>query len=145
LAEYLRGRLPGPDVTPQQLRDRSWWSGAEVFVLVDDYELVATQSGNPLAAFADLVNQAGDIGLHIVVARSAGGAGRALFGDPIMAKMREAINPGLVMSGSKDEGTMFGDVKASPMPPGRGTLVTRAFKGLIQAAYRPSAQEGSES
>src|SRR5262249_28241604 len=34
LAQYLRGRLPGPDVTPEQLRARSWWSGAEVFVLV---------------------------------------------------------------------------------------------------------------
>lgn len=141
LAEAVRMRLPGPDVTQQQLRDRSWWTGGEVFVVVDDYELVATQSGNPLAAFADLVNQAGDIGLHIIVARSAGGAGRAIYGDPIIAKMRESISPGLVMSGSKDEGTMFGDVKASPMPPGRGTLVTRAFKGLVQAAYRPGADE----
>src|SRR5690606_40017099 len=49
LTDYLRGRMPGPDVTPQQLRDRSWWSGAEVFILVDDYDLVATQSGNPIA------------------------------------------------------------------------------------------------
>lgn len=145
LAAAVRQRLPGPDVTQQQLRDRSWWTGGEVFVVVDDYELVATQSGNPLVAFADLVNQAEDIGLHIIVARSAGGAGRAVFGDPIIARMREAIQPGLVMSGTKDEGAMFGDVKASPMPPGRGTLVTRTFKGLIQAAYRPAADEGNES
>ena len=139
-------RLPGPDVTQQQLRDRSWWQGGEVFVVVDDYELVATQSGNPMAAFADLVNQAGDIGLHIVVARSMGGAGRAIYGDPIIAKMRESVSPGLVMSGTKDEGAMFGEVKASPMPPGRGTLVTRAFKGLVQAAYRPGPddEEGQE-
>lgn len=145
LAEAVRMRLPGPDVTQQQLRDRSWWQGGEVFVVVDDYELVATQSGNPMAAFADLVNQAGDIGLHIIVARAMGGAGRALFGDPIMAKMREAINPGLVMTGTKDEGTMFSDVKPSPMPPGRGTLVTRTFKGLIQTAYRPTPEELAES
>lgn len=141
LAEAVRMRLPGPDVTQQQLRDRSWWQGGDVFVVVDDYELVATASGNPMAAFADLVNQAGDIGLHIIVARSAGGAGRAIFGDPIIAKMRESMTPGLVMSGSKDEGTMFGDVKASPMPPGRGTLVTRTFKGLVQAAYRPGSDD----
>mgnify|MGYP001140723365 CR=1 FL=1 len=38
LATYLENRIPGPDVTPDQLRSRSWWSGAEVFVLVDDYE-----------------------------------------------------------------------------------------------------------
>src|SRR5690606_31754693 len=65
LAEYLRGRLPGTDVTPQQLRDRSWWSGAEVFVLVDDYDLVNTQSGNPIAVLQPLLAQAVDVGLHL--------------------------------------------------------------------------------
>ena len=30
LTAFLRTRLPGPDVTPEQLRSRSWWSGAEV-------------------------------------------------------------------------------------------------------------------
>lgn len=144
LAEAVRLRLPGPDVTQQQLRDRSWWKGGDVFVIVDDYELVATASGNPMAVFADLVNQAEDIGLHLIVARSSGGAGRAVFGDPIIAKMRESINPGLVMSGSKDEGTLWGDVKASPMPPGRGTLVTRNFKGLVQAAHRPAVDQGAQ-
>ena len=29
-------RLPGPDVTPAQLKTRSWWTGPECFVLVDD-------------------------------------------------------------------------------------------------------------
>ena len=28
LATYLEKRIPGPDVTPDQLRNRSWWSGA---------------------------------------------------------------------------------------------------------------------
>ena len=36
IASYLEGRIPGPDVTPDQLRNRSWWTGAEVFVVVDD-------------------------------------------------------------------------------------------------------------
>src|SRR5262249_16183923 len=37
VAVYMNGRLPGPDVTPEQLRTRSWWTGPECFVLVDDY------------------------------------------------------------------------------------------------------------
>lgn len=133
-AEAVRARLPGPDVSQQELRDRSWWKGSEMFIVVDDYELVATQSGNPMAVFGDLVNQAADIGLHIIIARAFGGAGRAVFSDPLISKMKESINPGLVMSGNKDEGNIFSDVKGSPMPPGRGTLVTRGFKGLIQTA-----------
>ena len=30
----------------QQLRDRSWWSGPEIYVVVDDYDMVA--ANNPL-------------------------------------------------------------------------------------------------
>lgn len=136
-AEAVRARLPGPDVTQQQLRDRSWWSGAEVFLIVDDYELVATPSGNPMAVFSDLINQAGDIGFHIILARAFGGASRVIFGDPLISKMKDAVNPALVMSGNKEEGALYGDVKGSPMPPGRGTLITRTFKGLIQTAHLP--------
>lgn len=136
-AEAVRARLPGPDVTQQQLRERSWWTGSEVFVIVDDYELVATQSGNPMAVFSDLINQAGDIGLHIIMTRAFGGASRAIFGDPLITKMKDSVNPALVMSGNKDEGNLYGDVKGSPMPPGRGTLITRTFKGLIQTVHLP--------
>ena len=140
-AEAVRARLPGPDVTQQQLRDRSWWTGSEVFVIVDDYELVATPSGNPMAVFADLVNQAGDIGLHIIMTRAFGGASRAVFGDPLISRMKDSVNPALVMSGNKEEGALYGDIKGSPMPPGRGTLVTRTFKGLIQMAHLPKTEE----
>ena len=136
-AEAVRARLPGPDVTQQQLRDRSWWTGSEVFVVVDDYELVATASGNPMAPFADLINQAGDIGLHLIMTRAFGGAGRVIFGDPLISRMKDSVNPALVMSGNKEEGNLYGDVKGSPMPPGRGTLITRGFKGLIQTAHLP--------
>ena len=50
LATYLTARMPPEDVTPQQLRDRSWWSGPDVYVIVDDYDMVATASANPLLA-----------------------------------------------------------------------------------------------
>ncbi len=143
-AEAVKVRLPGPDVTQQQLRDRSWWAGSELFIVVDDYELVATSTGNPLAVFAPYVSQAQDIGLHIIVARSAGGVGRSMFSDPLFTRMKDAINPALIMSGNKDEGALFGEVKPSPMPPGRGTYVTRTGKGLVQTAILPETQEAAE-
>lgn len=137
VADAVRARLPGPDVTQQQLRDRSWWKGSDVFVVVDDYELVSTSMGSAMAPLADLVSQAQDIGLHIIIARGMGGAGRAVFSDPIVTRIKDAQNPGLIMSGNKDEGALLGDIKASPLPPGRGTLVTRAQKVLIQVANMP--------
>src|SRR5207249_599603 len=74
VAKGMRARLPGPAVTAEQLRHRSWWSGPELFVVVDDYDLVAGQGGSPLAVLAEFLPQARDIGLHLVVARRSGGA-----------------------------------------------------------------------
>ncbi|MCP3798851.1 type VII secretion protein EccCa [Allokutzneria sp. A3M-2-11 16] len=131
----LTKRLPGPDVTQEQLKNRSWWSGPELFLVVDDYDLVATSGNNPLAPLGDFLAQARDIGLHLVVARASGGASRALY-DPVLGKLREQSAPGIVMSGNRDEGALVGTVKPSSMPPGRGTLVNRrSGQRVVQLAW----------
>jgi DNA segregation ATPase FtsK/SpoIIIE, S-DNA-T family len=124
LATYLENRIPGPDVTPEQLRSRSWWNGAEVHVLVDDYDLVATQQSSPVAALQPLLAQARDVGLHVTVARRSGGASRALY-EPVIQSLRDLAMPGLMLSGSPDEGPLLGNLRAAPAPPGRGRLITR--------------------
>jgi S-DNA-T family DNA segregation ATPase FtsK/SpoIIIE len=137
VAAYMNGRLPGPDVTPDQLRNRSWWAGPECFVLVDDYDLVAAGPSNPLLPLLEYLAQARDVGLHLVLTRRSGGAGRAMF-EPIIQRLRELSSPGLIMSGDRDEGPLLGNVRPSAQPPGRGWLVTR--KGgarLIQVAHVP--------
>ncbi|MEV7330667.1 type VII secretion protein EccCa [Micromonospora sp. NPDC093244] len=136
-AGYLERRAPGPEVTPQQLRDRSWWSGPELFVLVDDYDLVAAGPANPLRALEEHLPHARDVGLHLVLARRSGGAGRAQY-EPIVQRLRELSTAGLVMAGSPDEGALVGPVRPGPLPPGRGRLVTRR-EGvrLVQLAQLP--------
>ncbi|MGZ4464675.1 MAG: type VII secretion protein EccCa [Nocardioides sp.] len=124
LASYLENRIPGPDVTPDQLRNRSWWKGAEVFVVVDDYDLVATQQSSPVQSLQPLMAQARDTGLHLAVARRSGGASRALY-EPVLQSMRDLAMPGLLLSGSPDEGPLLGNQKPMPAPPGRGRLVSR--------------------
>jgi len=135
LAAYLENRLPGPDVTPEQLRSRSWWSGAHAFVVVDDYDLVATQQGSPLQPLVPLLAQARDIGLHVVVARRSGGAARALF-EPVIQSLRDLAMPGVLLPGSPDEGPLLGSTKPRPGVAGRAQLVTRA-RGVevVQAAW----------
>ena len=94
LLDRLQARMPGDDVTQHQLRTRSWWSGPEIYVVVDDYDLVATATGNPLTPLLDFLPHAKDLGLHVVVARRSGGAARAMF-DPILARLRDmgAVGP----------------------------------------------------
>jgi S-DNA-T family DNA segregation ATPase FtsK/SpoIIIE len=126
LASYLENRIPGPDVTPD----------AEVFVVVDDYDLVATQQSSPVQVLQPLLAQARDVGLHLVVARRSGGASRALY-EPVIQALRDLAMPGLVLSGSPDEGNLIGTVRPMPAPAGRGRLVTRD-RGVevVQLAWR---------
>jgi S-DNA-T family DNA segregation ATPase FtsK/SpoIIIE len=99
---------------------------------VDDYDLVAGAS-NPLLPIVDLLPQARDIGLHLILARSAGGAGRAMF-EPVVQRLREMGTPTLLMSASKDEGQLFG-IKPQALPAGRGYLVARrGAPRLVQTA-----------
>ncbi|MEV5704627.1 type VII secretion protein EccCa [Actinoallomurus sp. NPDC052274] len=126
-------RLPPSDLTPDQLRSRSWWTGPELFLIIDDYDMVAT-SDNPLRGIAELLPQARDIGLHVIVSRAYGGAGRALY-DPVIQRIKEMGSPGMVMSGNKDEGVLLGNVKGHKLPPGRGYFVDRRTgTRLVQTA-----------
>jgi DNA segregation ATPase FtsK/SpoIIIE, S-DNA-T family len=135
--EALVKRLPPADLTPAQLRTRSWWSGSDLFLIVDDYDLVAG-AANPLAPLVDLIPQARDIGLHVVLARASGGAGRASF-EPVLQRLREMSSPALIMSGNKEEGALFG-VKPQNLPPGRGHLVSRrSDPTLVQVALAGGA------
>ncbi len=131
----LRRRLPGPEVTAEELRNRTWWQGPRLFVVVDDYDLVAAAATNPLLPLVELLGQARDVDLHLVVTRRAGGAGRAMF-DPVLGRLRELSSPGLVMAGTRDEGALVGEVKPGPQPAGRGWLVRRREGNeLVQIAW----------
>ena len=111
-------------------------SGPDVYVVVDDYDLVVTSSGNPVTALIEFLPHAKDIGFHLVIARRAGGASRALY-EPVIARMRDVVSAGLVMSAGKDEGVLYGNVRSTPLPAGRGYLTTRSGTGLVQTPSMP--------
>jgi S-DNA-T family DNA segregation ATPase FtsK/SpoIIIE len=127
--------MPGVEVTQRQLRDRSWWSGPEMYVFVDDYDLVAESAANPLTGLLDLLPHARDLGLHVVVARRSGGAARAMF-DPFLARLRDLGAMGLTMSAGPDDGILLGSVRPTTQPAGRGTLTRRGRPNqVIQVSW----------
>ena len=121
---FLKERLPGDDVTPEQLANRSWWKGPEFWVLVDDYDLVVTSEGNPLAALQPLLAQAGDVGLHLVIARRMGGASGALY-ERVLRSIIDLGSTGIMLSGNPDEGQVIGRVRPVRALPGRAIVVSR--------------------
>ncbi|MEU1372691.1 type VII secretion protein EccCa [Streptomyces triculaminicus] len=130
-------RAPQPGITPRQLRERSWWNGPRFFVIVDDYELVATGSGNPLSVLTENLPFARDVGVRFIIARSSAGASRSMF-ESFMQRVKELGAQGVVLSGDPGEGEVLGGVRPRPMPPGRGFFVSRK-RGtpLVQLGWVP--------
>jgi DNA segregation ATPase FtsK/SpoIIIE, S-DNA-T family len=142
-AQVLTRRLPPADISIERLRARNWWQGPEVYIVVDDYDLVATPGGNPLLPLLPLLAQAKDVGLHVLVARRAGGASRGVL-EPLLLRLRELGTPGLLLSGDPQEGALLGSSRSSPQPPGRGILVRRHERpSLLQVAFSASGDESS--
>ncbi|MFJ8585565.1 type VII secretion protein EccCa [Streptomyces sp. NPDC093595] len=138
LSDLMQRRTPSPDVTAQQLRDRSWWRGPCVYVVVDDYDLVSTSSGNPLGKLTEQLPFARDVGVRFIIARSAAGASRATY-EPFMQRMMELGAQGVLLSGDPQEGDVLGGVRMRPMPPGRGIFVSRQRGNpLVQTGLMPS-------
>lgn len=140
LADLMKRRSPATDVTAQQLRDRSWWQGPTVYVIVDDYDLVSTSSGNPLGPLTELLPFARDVGVRFILARSTAGAGRASY-EPFMQRMKELGAQGVLLAGDPSEGDLLGGVRPRPMPAGRGIFVSRkrgkplVQTGLVEGEY----------
>ncbi|MGH3360790.1 MAG: type VII secretion protein EccCb, partial [Nocardioidaceae bacterium] len=120
----IRQRIPGPDVTSEQLRNRSWWKGLEVVVIADDYDLIQTSSGNPLQEYTEFVPQGRDLGLHLVIARRTGGLGRAVF-EPLLQRLGDVSTPGFMFSGDRMEGRVLNNVAPTGLPEGRALYVPR--------------------
>ncbi|WP_125078950.1 type VII secretion protein EccCb [Mycobacterium sp. P7213] len=139
LIDRLARRMPGADLRPQQLRAGSWWSGPHLYVVVDDHDLVAAGTGNPLAPLLEYLPHAGDLGLHLIVACRSGGAARSMY-EPLLTALTDLGAMTLTMNGLAGSAAdaPWGPVRPVPLPPGRGTLVTRSDgERLIQVAWEP--------
>jgi ESX secretion system protein EccC len=135
VASKLAERLPPADVTVAQLRERNWWVGPELYLVVDDYDLVTSGRQSPLADLTDYLHQAREVGFHVVTARRVAGMMRSQLGDQMLNLIRELGANGLVLSGDPREGVVLGDERAAIRPPGRGVLVRRRYPPtLIQVA-----------
>ncbi|MET8942591.1 type VII secretion protein EccCa [Streptomyces sp. NPDC004542] len=134
-ARAIRTRLPGPDITPARMRLADWWTGPRLFVLVDDYDMVGggLAVSHPFEPLLDHLTLGHEVGLHLVVTRSATGAGRGL-NDQLLRRLDEINTPGLLLSCPPSEGYLFGAVKPRVLPPGRAQYIARRKGLLMQTA-----------
>lgn len=136
--ETLKGQLDkrilSGNLTVEEIRNPKKWSGPHYFLFIDDYESLVTAAGNPLSPLITHIEQARDVGFHVVIARKVAGVARSSF-EPVFQRLRESGSPGLIMNGDRMEGPLLGTQKAETLPPGRGYLVRRNQRTmLIQVA-----------
>ncbi|MFG2631471.1 type VII secretion protein EccCa [Streptomyces sp. NPDC048473] len=133
VGKALKTRAPGTDISPARMRKADWWTGPRLFVLVDDYDLIARPMQTPFEPLLEHLPLGFELGFHMVVARAAAGAMRGL-NDPLVRRMLEVNAPGLLMSCPPSEGYVFGNVKPRILPPGRGMYITRRSTVQMQTA-----------
>ena len=132
-SQAMEVRVPGPDITPDRIRSRDWWNGPELFVIVDDLELVAGSGPSPMSPLLPLIAQGAEIGMHVIVVHAAGGFGRA-SGDPFIRSLVDLNTPSIMLSTPPSEGMLFGSVRARRMQPGRALWISRRDPVEVQLA-----------
>ena len=118
LTSYLSKRLPGNDITAAELRQRSWWTGADVWLVIDDLDLFAGPS--PWAPLLPLLPHAHEIGLHLAVAQRE----RSRLPDPLVQALVDLGADRVSLTGSR---------------PGRAELVRGERRRTLQIAWSDPA------
>ena len=141
LAANLTKRLPPADLTPSQLRARSWWTGPDIVLLVDDWHMIVAAGGmmSPMAPLAPLLPAAADIGLHLIVTCQMSQAHRATM-DKFVGAAYGAGTPTMFLSGEKQDFPSR-EILVKKRPPGQAFYVTPDGKEVIQAAYVDPPEE----
>ncbi|WP_024442075.1 MULTISPECIES: type VII secretion protein EccC [unclassified Mycobacterium] len=144
LAATLANREPPPGLSAEELLSRTWWSGPEIFLIIDDIQQFPPGFDSPFQKAAPWVTRSADVGLHVIATRTFGGWSSA-GADPLLRALHQANAPLLVMDADPDEGFIRGKMKGGPLPRGRGLLMAEDTGVFVQVAAtelrRAPAQE----
>lgn len=125
LAQVLSAqrRMPDRELSLEELHARSWWDGPDIFVIVDDYQMVDDRVSpfpSPLLHLTDFIEDGWALGVHFLIARNMEQASSARIG-PVMSKMTAAT--GLMLSGDRNEGPVIGNHRPERLVEGRTKVV----------------------
>jgi S-DNA-T family DNA segregation ATPase FtsK/SpoIIIE len=108
---------------------------APIVLVIDDYDMLSILAKNPLHDLKEFLLRARDQRFHIITAGSPSDLART---DPLLQQVR-ACRVGLVLGGDPADQPLLG-VRISDLPPGKGYLVRRNRRYLVQVAH-PTVRE----
>lgn len=137
-------------LTAAMIRDRSWYSGPEIFVLIDGVQAFGGATAiygqeNPIDPIAGLIEGRNDLGLHVYATGPAQGFATTRMSSRIHKALSGAQSATLLFSGPVAEGTLWPGtgIKFGPRRPGQAMLVDAEtmVPEVIQTAHaRPWEQ-----
>jgi S-DNA-T family DNA segregation ATPase FtsK/SpoIIIE len=139
-------------LTADVIRNRSWWTGPELFVIIDDILSVAPGGAmmamsNPLEPLYALLEGRSDLGLHVYVTGPAQGFGGARMSNRAFKALEAAQAPVLLFSGPVAEGVIWpgSGIKFAARRPGQAMLVnpTVMSSEVIQTSHARPWEEGA--
>jgi len=125
LVAELENRQPPPGTTQHEMMTKTFWSGPEIFVVIDDAGVWPTMD-NPLMGLGPHIEGARDTGLHVFAATAVANWNQVAIGSSVLGKLRASLAPILILDGRRDAGKIVGDIYAEPQRPGKATYFTRS-------------------
>lgn len=115
LAAELQLRTTGGDEEHQP-------SKAKLVIIADDYDVLTASGSSPLGRLTNFLPMADELDLHVILTRKVRSASRGMY-ESFFSTLRDAGTAALIMSGDRSEGGLINNIRARPLPPGRGQLV----------------------
>lgn len=153
VAAMITPREPKMDdeLTAAAIRNRSWWTGPELFVIIDDINQVAPSSAmmmnNPLEPLYTLLEGRSDLGLHAYITGQAQGFGGARMSNRAFKALEAAQAPVLLFSGPIAEGVLWPGtgIKFASRRPGQAMMInpTTMTTEVIQTAHARPWDDGN--
>lgn len=134
LKEELRKRVAQLREESERLADDSdegiGTSLTPIVIAIDDFEQLTNLLKNPLQDLKEFFLQARDLHLHLLI---TGLPTDLMRSDPLLQQVRGS-RLGIVLGGDPNDPQVLG-VRIGDLPPGRGYLVRRNQRSLVQVAH----------
>ena len=101
-----------------------------ILLVIDDYDQLSALSVNPINGLKEFMLQARDLHFHLIVSGMPNDLARS---DPLLQQVR-TCRVGIILGSDPADQSLLG-VRMSDLPPGRGYLVKRNQRFLVQIAH----------
>jgi S-DNA-T family DNA segregation ATPase FtsK/SpoIIIE len=115
---------------------RKFWEGREIFVVVDD-ATVWPSADNPPARLAPYVEQADQLGLHIIATADIRNWSFQSSGSSVLGRVVGSLPPVLILDGRRDNGAIVSGVFAEPQRPGKPIYATASGTDGVLIGWTP--------